>query len=100
MSNQLETRDMLLIAEQLRDFITTNFLFNNVAPLGDETSLIGQGIIDETGALEIVMFVEETYGFRVHESDLVPENFDSIASISAFVADRLESESDDPGAGD
>ena len=99
MNDQLETRDILLISEQVRDFVSTNFLFSNAAvSFDDETPLLENGIIDETGALELVMFVEETYGIQVEEGDLVPENFDSVASISAFVAKHLAALRSDIGS--
>ncbi|MGO8950201.1 MAG: acyl carrier protein [Ktedonobacterales bacterium] len=100
MNNQLGTTDIDLIGEQVRDFVRTNFLFSNTATVEDNTSLIEYGIIDETGALELVMFVEETYGFQVEESDLVPENFDTIASVSAYVARRLAGQGGDASTTD
>ena len=89
MNNQVETVDRQLIREQVQDFVRTNFLNNSSAPLDDRASLSELGVLDETGALEMVMFVEETYGFVVEESDLVPENFDSVANVVAYVALRL-----------
>lgn len=100
MNNQLETSAIVLVREQVRDFVCTNFLFNSAAPIDDDSSLIERGIIDETGVLELVMFVEETYGIQVDEVDLIPENFDSIDRISSYIAERLTSQeapSDDEG---
>ena len=104
MDDQLDTVDSNLIREQVRDFIRTNFLYDNAVSFEDSASLSELGILDETGALELVMFVEETYGVLVEDSDLVPENFDTVANVAAFVADRLrdqplhlgEDESDGP----
>jgi acyl carrier protein len=90
-NDQLETSAIVLVREQVRDFVCTNFLFNSAAPVDDDSSLMEQGIIDETGVLELVMFVEETYGIQVDEVDLIPENFDSIGRISSYIADRLAS---------
>lgn len=89
MDDQLDTVDSNLIREQVRDFIRTNFLYDNAESFDDSASLSELGILDETGALELVMFVEETYGLLVEDSDLLPENFDTVANVSTFVVDRL-----------
>ncbi len=85
-----ETSEMRIVRAQLRDFIAQNFLYgNNTVHLEDDTSLLGEGIVDETGILELVLFVEETYGLSVHESELGPANFDTINSIATFVVAHL-----------
>jgi acyl carrier protein len=85
-----ETSEMRIIRAQVRDFIQQNFLYSNVElRLEDDTSLLGQGIVDETGILELVLFVEETYGIQVGEDDLGPANFDTVESIAAFVVAHL-----------
>ena len=89
MNDQLETSAIVLIREQVRDFVRTNFLFNSATPIDDDSSLMEQGIVDETGVLELVMFVEETYGIQVDEGDLIPENFDSIDRISSYIVEHL-----------
>jgi acyl carrier protein len=89
LEDQLDTVNSNLIREQVHDFIRTNFLYDNAAPVDDSASLSELGILDETGALELVMFVEETYGLVVEDADLLPENFDTVANVAAFVADRL-----------
>jgi acyl carrier protein len=74
------------IPQQIRGFIIENFLFG--APengLRDNDSLLDKGIIDSTGVLELVAHLEETYNIKVDDEELVPENLDSIANISAFV---------------
>ena len=94
MNNQVEMVDRQLIREQVQDFVRTNFLNNSPAAVDDRASLSELGVLDETGALELVMFVEETYGFVVDESDLVPENFDSVANVVAYIALRLDEQSE------
>ena len=89
MDDQLDTVDSNLIREQVREFIRTNFLYDSSVSYDDSASLSELGILDETGVLELVMFVEETYDLLVEDSDLVPENFDSVASVATFVTDRL-----------
>jgi acyl carrier protein len=93
-NNQIETSAIVLVREQVRDFVCTNFLFNSAAPIDNDSSLMEQGIVDETGVLELVMFVEETYGIKVDEVDLIPEHFDSIDRISSYIAEHLASQED------
>ena len=100
MNNQVETVDRLLIREQIEDFVRTNFLNGSAAAVDDHTSLSELGVLDETGALELVMFVEETYGLVVEETDLIPENFDSVANVVAYVALRLDEQGEGDGEGE
>jgi len=75
------------VRTQLRDFIVENFLFGQGGDgLADGDSLMDKGIVDSTGVLELVGFLEETWGVRVEDDELVPENLDSIASLAGFVA--------------
>jgi acyl carrier protein len=90
MADTPETSEMRILRAQIRDFIQQNFLYGNgAATFEDDTSLIAQGIVDETGILELVLFVEETYGISVEESELDPANFDSVTSIATFVVSHL-----------
>jgi len=74
------------LKKQIRDFVTSNFYVADPAALEDRTSLLDQGIIDSTGVLEVIMFVETTFGIAVEDSEMLPENLDSIERIAAFVA--------------
>jgi acyl carrier protein len=89
MDKQTELVDVDLIREQIHDFLTVNFLYGGNVRLGDDASLLEQGVLDSTGVLELVLFVEETYGINVNEADLLPENFDTISSVTAFVASHI-----------
>ena len=73
------------IKQQVRAFITSNFYVADPSTLADDASLLDQGIIDSTGVLEIIMFLEDTFGFKVEDSEMLPENLDSIVSIAAYV---------------
>jgi acyl carrier protein len=73
------------IRQQLREFIFENFLFGRERPLGDEDSLAKEGIVDSTGVLQLVSFLEETYNIAVEDEELTPENLDSIGSITAYL---------------
>ena len=77
--------------QTIRGFILENYLFtNDTSQLGLDDSLLGRGIVDSTGMLEIIMFIEEQLGVKVADEDMVPENLDSVNRIAAYVASRRE----------
>lgn len=79
------------IKEKIATFIAEDFLFREeLEDLSTSDSLLDHGIIDSTGVLELVAFLEETFGLAVADADIVPENLDSIDAITAFVARALE----------
>ena len=70
----------------LRRFIVENFLFGREdPPLGEDDSLLRRGIVDSTGVLELVVFIERTFGVDVLDHEIVPANLDSLASLTRFV---------------
>jgi len=74
------------LRDKIRSYIFTNFLFDDSdSNLSDEDSLLEKGIIDSTGVLELVMFLEESFNFEVHDEELIPENLDSVKNLVAFV---------------
>jgi acyl carrier protein len=75
---------------KVRNFVVENFLFGNANGLADDTSFLEAGILDSTGVLEVVAFLEQQFGVRVDDDELTPENLDSIASIGAFVSRKLQ----------
>jgi acyl carrier protein len=74
-----------MYTEQIRGFLASNFYISDPGLLQDSTSLLDQGIIDSTGVLEVIGFLEETFGITVEDSELLPENLDSIQGIAHFV---------------
>jgi len=75
--------------DQVRRFILENYLFtDDVTQLGLDDSLLGRGIVDSTGMLEIILFIEEQLGVKVADSEMVPENLDSVNRIAAFVTSK------------
>jgi acyl carrier protein len=76
--------------ESIRGFITTNFYVADASQLTDETSLLDSGIVDSTGVLEVIAFLERQFGIQVADEDMLPDNLDSIAKISAFVGRMKE----------
>ena len=72
---------------QIRSFIRENLMYGEYeVTLSDQDSLLETGLIDSTGVLELVAYLEQTFDVLVDDSELVPENLDSVASIVAFVA--------------
>ncbi|MCX5753612.1 MAG: acyl carrier protein [Candidatus Krumholzibacteria bacterium] len=70
----------------IREFIITNFLFgSNDAKFSDDDSFLETSIIDSTGMLELVAFVETKFGIEVADTELVPENLDSINRLASFI---------------
>jgi acyl carrier protein len=74
---------------QIRQFILTNFLFSSdEALLQSDESLLDRGILDSTGVLELVAFLETRFGIRVADDELVPENLDSVMRIASFIENK------------
>jgi acyl carrier protein len=77
--------------DELRRFVTDNFLFGKVGNgFADDDSFLERGIIDSTGVMELVAFLEEQYGIKLHDQDLIPDNLDSINGLARFVESRLQ----------
>ena len=75
---------------KIRAFIIENFLFGNDDGLKDETSFLEEGIIDSTGVLELVTFLEEDFDITIDDEELIPENLDSINNVTAYLANKLQ----------
>jgi acyl carrier protein len=70
----------------IRDYILENFLYtDDESKLGSNDSFLENGGVDSTGVVELVMFVEETFGFEVADEDIVPEHFDSVERLARYV---------------
>jgi len=78
-----------LIEEQIREFLTNNFIFDQSAELRPDDSLMGNGIVDSTGILEVIMWVESNFGVHVEDTEVLPENFDSILNISNYAMRKM-----------
>jgi acyl carrier protein len=74
---------------EIRQFIADKYFFGNVTQLNSDTSLLEAGIIDSTGILELISFLEEHYKIKVSDDELVPENLDNITSIDAFLSKKI-----------
>jgi len=75
---------------EIKQFILGNYLFtNDESALADDDSLLKKGIVDSTGMLELIMHIEEKYGIKVAEDEMVPANLDSVVLITAFLERKL-----------
>jgi len=77
------------IRTKLRAFIVENFLFGNEDGVKDDTSFLDEGIIDSTGILEMVSFLEEEFSIHVEDEELVPENLGSIDNVVAYLTKKI-----------
>lgn len=72
--------------EQIRTFIFENFLFDaDESALQNDDSFLEKGIIDSTGVLELVEWLEDEFGIQIDDEELIPENLDSVNLLSAFI---------------
>jgi acyl carrier protein len=76
------------LRERIRNFIVDTFFVDG---FGDDDSFLRKGLIDSTGMLELVAFIETEFGFKVADSELVPENLDSLSRVVAFVGRKQPS---------
>lgn len=80
---------MIPLKEQIRAFIVESFLFGDTSRVvADDASLIESDIVDSTGILELVSFVEDNFGITVGDAEILPANFDSINRVANFIASK------------
>ena len=78
------------IRAKVRAYIVDNFIMGgNADHLKDADSFMETHVVDSTGFLELVTFIEETYKFAVSDEEMVPENLDSLDNIAAYVQRKL-----------
>lgn len=79
---------MMEVRARIREFVTTNFYVPDTQPLQDDDSLLGRGIVDSTGVLELMSFLEEAFSVAVTDEEAIPENLDSVSRIASFIERR------------
>ena len=77
------------LKQQVRTFIIENFLFGNANGLKDDSSFLDEGIMDSTGALELIEFLEEEFSIVVEDEEMIPENLDSIDRVEAYLQRKM-----------
>jgi acyl carrier protein len=77
------------LREQIRTFVLQNYLFtDDPSAIGLDDSLLGRGIVDSTGMLEIIFFIEEHLGVKVRDEEMVPDNLDGVNKIASYVESK------------
>ena len=76
--------------KKIKEFITENFLFGEDSDLNGDTSFLEEGIIDSTGVLELIEFLEEEFEIEIDDEDMIPENLDSLNNLEKFIAKLLK----------
>ena len=72
--------------EKIRNYLLENYLFtDDQSALGDSDSFLEQGILDSTGIMEVIFFLEEEFDISVNDEEMVPENLDSVSNILGFL---------------
>ncbi len=83
------------IEQSVRGYIVENFLLGDAGDFTNTQSLLDEGVIDSTGVLELVMFLEENHAINVADDEMVPENLDSVSNIAGFVRRKLDNKAAD-----
>lgn len=76
------------VHKKVRGYIVDNFLLGADDDITDSTQLMESGVLDSTATMELVMFLEESFGIVIDDDEIIPENLNSIDNISAFVVAR------------
>lgn len=83
------------IQSQIHKFLYENFIFDGQIKIDENASLLENGIVDSTGILELIMFIEETFQIEVQDDEVIPQNLDSIANLINFINFKLQSTDND-----
>lgn len=78
------------IEAQIRQYVAQNLLFSdNGFEYENDDSFLQEGIIDSVGVLELVLFVEETFGVNVNDQEITPDNFDSVNKLASYIRSKM-----------
>ncbi len=80
------------IEAQMREFLTNNFIFDPAFQIGSNDSLMENGIIDSTGVLELIMWLETHFDITVEDNEVLPENLDAVDSLTNYVHRKLKAD--------
>ena len=76
------------LQEEIRAFIVDTFLFGEDGGLSEESSFLEEGIVDSTGIMQLVAYLQEQYQIIIEDEELIPGNLDSIKKVMAFVGEK------------
>lgn len=77
------------IKVKIKEFLQENYIFDSENGLDDDDSLLENGIIDSTGVLELILFLEENFQIKVNDDEILPENLDSVNNICNFAKIKI-----------
>jgi acyl carrier protein len=89
-SKDLRENPKLTVQARARRFVVENFYAADPSEISDDTSLITSGLVDSTGMLEVIAFLESEYGIKIEDREMVPANLETINRIAAFVARKKQ----------
>jgi len=79
----------MTIEDNIKDYIARNLLFSdNGFPYADDASFLDEGIVDSVGVMELVTFVEESFGLKVNDFEITPDNFDSVSRLAKYIRSK------------
>lgn len=78
------------IESQIKDYIARNLIFSSDGfNYSDNASFLEEGIVDSQGVMELLLFVEDTFGISVDDQEITPDNFDSVSRLAHFIRSKL-----------
>lgn len=77
------------IKVKIKEFLQENYIFDSENGLDDDDSLLENGIIDSTGVLELILFLEENFQIKINDDEILPENLDSVNNICNFAKIKI-----------
>ena len=80
------------ICDIVRQFVQDNFIFDGTKKLQDGESLMGSGVVDSTGIVELIGFLEDRFNVKFKDDELVADNFDSISKVGSFLSKKIGTE--------
>jgi acyl carrier protein len=82
---------MMSIESQIKNYIARNLIFSsNGFNYSDDASFLEEGIVDSQGVMELLLFVEDTFGISVDDQEITPDNFDSVSRLAHFIRSKLD----------
>ena len=80
---------MMEMKNNLREFLTENFMVELDSAFTEDDSLLEYGVIDSTGVLELVIYLEEKYNIKIEDDKIIPENLDSLNNIDKYIKSKI-----------
>jgi len=77
------------IKDDVRSFVIDTFLFGEDDGLNDDSSFLAEGIVDSTGIMQLVSFLQERYRVSIEDEELIPDNLDSIMRVATFIEEKM-----------